>query len=277
MSSTAMIMAPQISDRLQEEEPAATVESEGLDDLREGIATIASTAAHVRLINTGLDDLQAQLAMTYPMTEEEKATSRLPLPPSSDAGHKSEQVASILPMPEEEAAAEPSQPHLDTIVAAHDRVRQINVGLDDLRAQLEANYPMTEEEKAANRLALRLDSSVAGLDRLSSDAGKPGRALSLTDACAVLRGAARNTSQFSDADAALCSTAVMPSRFDHIDGSEKRLPLSGCNAYAKVFDFEISAYEQGAEDAIGAANCGVELRKATQVLKRRLQAGIASR
>merc|ERR1712083_791330 len=46
-------------------------------------ATIASTAAHVRQICAGLDDLQEQLASSYNMTDEEKQACRLP---SDDTG-----------------------------------------------------------------------------------------------------------------------------------------------------------------------------------------------
>jgi len=161
-------------------------------------ATIADTAAHVRQISSELDDLQQQLALTYPMTDEEKAACRLP-------------AVSLRPTP------------------------------------------------FSNR------GSARGTDRMPY----LGSALSLADACAVLRGVA-NRGQVSAQEDVLQDTLVSNTSFAiSVDDLTSEAPSRKHAAQLRSYD--------GAKATDAAGNCGAELRKATAVLQRQLRRGVAGR
>lgn len=202
-------------------------------------------------------------------------------------------------------AATPSEaPGSATISNTATDVRQIRMGLEDLQAEMALSFPMTEEEKVACRLpwtGFKLESPTT---RPLPEQASTSSALSLANACAVLRASAKrspiqgqaslpssmepgaeklpslNLASLHQTDVefsnAMASLPADP-RLLNVDG---RLPVlrtatdfsDALRTLAPVLPFEGDALKSRP-----GAGCGVELRKATQVLKLRLQGGIGSR
>lgn len=155
-----------------------------------------------------------------------------------------------------------------TIASTAAHVKQISLDLQELQDQLALSYPMTDEEKAACRLpAVSLQAELrARKSALNEEIPYRGSALSLADACSVLRGVAKHSHaavQPVDKDSLVNTAPVLDPTLTLTDDALEPPATSNSAKSRNIPDsMEVSA---------AAGNCGADLRRATQVLQRRLR------
>lgn len=188
--------------------------------------------------------------------------------------------------------------------AAH--VQQINMGLDQLQAHLAEAYPMTDEERNAIHLPISLeysdaenctgdptsaDPSACTKDQTSSilEVGKGGTSTApnrvpLADACAVLRGLAGRINSPTTISASenrpLASSCIGAPELGSARAGLENVLKDSCGGWEDKYGALKHSYfyADSPKETVGleaGAASGAELRKATQILKRRLQRGVA--